>query len=239
MFEALLLAAALSADLPDAAALLDSADAPRRALLHSVVRLRATVQPEDAPAQTGEFDLYLGGEDEQLVVFRDKKNKGRKFLLRGDKSWLIVPGSKNPIAITANQRMLGASSFADLARVRLAQDYTGSLRPGMEPCGLPAQPCRVVEITAKAKAAPYATGMLWIDTAGLVQRAVYHLASGKAAKEIVYRYRGDNGRTMPAGLTLRDLLLPDQTGKTTLEYLDVRPAEHPADWFDPESQIKR
>ena len=151
MFETLLLAAAIAADLPDAAALLDSADAPRRALLHSVVRLRATVQPDDAPSQSGEFDLYLGGEDEHLVVFRDKKNKGRKFLLRGDKSWLIVPGSKNPIAITANQRMLGASSFADLARVRLAQDYTGSLRPDTEPCGQPAQPCRVVEIAATAK----------------------------------------------------------------------------------------
>jgi len=239
MFEALLFAAAIAADLPDAAALLNSADAPRRAQLHSVVRLRATVQQGEAPAQTGEFDLYLGDEDEQLVVFRDKKNKGRKFLLHGDKSWLIVPGSKNPIAITANQRMLGASSFADLARVRLVQDYTGSLRPGMEPCNQPAQPCRVVEITAKTKTAPYATGTLWIDTAGLLQKAIYHLASGKAAKEIVYRYRDDNGRAMPAGLTLHDLLLPDNTGKTTLEYLDIRPAEHPADWFNPETQIKR
>lgn len=238
MFEALLLAAAIAADLPDAAALLDAADAPRRALLHSVVRLRATVQADDAPAQSGEFDLYLGDEDEQLVVFRDKKNKGRKFLLRGDKSWLIVPGSKNPIAITANQRMLGASSFADLARVRLAQDYTGSLRPGLEPCGQPAQPCRVIEISATAKSAPYATGTLWIDAAGLVQKAIYRLASGKAAKEIVYRYRDDNGRALPAGLTLQDLLLPDNSGKTTLEYLDYRLTEHPAGWFNPESQVK-
>jgi hypothetical protein len=238
MFEALLLAAALAADLPDAAALLASADAPRRAQLHSVVRLRATVQPDDAPAQTGEFDLYLGDEDEQLVVFRDKKNKGRKFLLRGDKSWLIVPGSKNPIAITANQRMLGASSFADLARVRLVQDYTGNLRPGMEPCGQPAQPCHVVEITATTKTAPYASGTLWIDAAGLMQKAVYRLASGKPAKEIAYRYRHDNGRALPAGLTLEDLLLPDISGKTTLEYLDSRRAEHPADWFNPESHVK-
>jgi hypothetical protein len=239
MFETLLLAAALAAEVPDAGALLRSADAPRRALLHSVVRLRATVQPDDGPAQTGEFDLYLGDENEQLVVFRDKKNKGRKFLLRGDKSWLIVPGSKNPIAITANQRMLGASSFADLARVRHAEDYTGSLRPGLEACGQPAQPCQVAEITATAKSAPYASGTLWIDAAGLLQKAVYRLASGKAAKEIVYRYRDDNGRTLPAGLTLQDLLLPGNTGKTTLEYLDYRTTEHPADWFNPESHVKR
>ncbi len=239
MFEALLLAAAFAADLPTAAALLASADAPRRAQLHSVVRLRATVQPDEGPTQTGEFDLYIGNEDEQLVVFRDKRNKGRKFLLRGDKSWLIVPGSKNPIAITANQRMLGASSFADLARVRLAQDYTGSLLPGTEPCGQPAQPCHMVEITATAKSAPYASGKLWIDSAGLLQKSVYRLASGKPAKEIFYRYRNDIGRTVPAGLTFEDLLLPDNSGKTTLEYLDVRPTEHPADWFTPEFQVKR
>jgi len=239
MFEALLLAAALAADLPDATALLASADAPRRAQLHSVVRVRATIQPDDAPAQIGEFDLYIGNEDQQLVVFRDKKNKGRKFLLRGDKSWLIVPGSKNPIAITANQRMLGASSFADLARVRLVQDYTGNLRPDMEPCGQPAQPCHVLDITATTKTAPYASGTLWIDAAGLMQQAVYRLASGKPAKEISYRYRNDNGRTLPAGLTLQDLLLAENSGKTTLEYLNSRPAEHPADWFTPEFQIKR
>ncbi len=239
MFEALLLAATLAADLPDAAALLASADAPRRAQLHSVVRVRATMQPDDAPAQTGEFDLYLGDEDEQLVLFRDKKNKGRKFLLRGEKSWLIVPGSKNPIAITANQRMLGASSFADLARVRLVQDYTGNLRPDMEPCGQPAQPCHVVDVTATSKTAPYASGTLWIDAAGLMQKALYRLASGKPAKEITYRYRTDNGRTLPVGLVLQDLLLSENSGKTILEYLSSRPTEHPADWFTPEYQIKR
>lgn len=239
MFEVLLLAAALAAEPPDVTALLDSADAPRRALLHGVVRLRITQQPDEGPAQTGEFDLYLGAEDEQLVVFRDKKNKGRKFLLRGDKSWLIVPGSKNPIALTANQRMLGASSFADLARVRFAQDYTGQLRPGLEPCGQPAQPCHVVEITATTKSAPYATGTLWIDSAGLAQKAIYRLASGKAAKEIVYRYRDSDGQTRPAGLALQDLLLPDNSGKTTLEYLEYRPTAHPPGWFSLESQNRR
>lgn len=238
MFDVLLFITAMAAALPDAAALLDSADAPRRALLHSVVRVRATVESADAPSQTDEFDLYLGGENEQLIVFLGKKNKGRKFLLRGDKSWLIVPGSKNPIAITANQRLLGASSFADLARVQLAQDYTGSLRPEPESCGQPAQSCHVVEISAATKSAPYASGLLWIDATGLLQKAVYRLASGKSAKEITYRYRDENGRTLPTGVTLQDLLLPDASGHTTLDYLEFRPAEHPVDWFNPQTHIK-
>jgi len=239
MFEVLLLAAALAAEIPDAATLLKQADAPRQAFLDSTLRVRATVEREDGTPQTGEFDVHLGNDDQQLVVFRDKKNKGRKFLMVGDKAWLIVPGSKNPIAVTANQRMLGASSFADIARVRLSQDYSGALRPGMEPCGEPAQPCRVVDITATTKSAPYAGGTLWIDGAGLLRKALYKLASGKPAKEILYRYKDHNGETLPAGLTLTDLLLPGKTGTTTLDYLDHRPTHHPAATFDPRQQVKR
>jgi hypothetical protein len=233
MFEVLLLAAAFAAETPDTAALLRQVDAPRQAFLHSTVRMRVTIEPEDAtPPTSSEFDVYLGNEDQQLVVFRDKRNPGRKFLMVGDKSWLIVPGSKNPIAVTASQRMLGASSFADIARVRLGQDYTGALRPEREPCGDPARPCRVMDITARVKSAPYAAGTLWIDDSGFLRKAVYKLASGKPAKEIIYRYRTRDGETVPAGLTLVDLLLPDPNGKTTIEYLERRAAVHPASLFE-------
>ena len=239
MFEILLISAALAADIPNAAGLLKQADAPRQAFLHSTLRVRATIEPEGGTAQTGEFDIYVGNEDQQLVVFRDKRSKGRKFLTVGDKAWLIVPGSKNPIAVTANQRMLGASSFADIARVRLSRDYTGALRPGIEPCGEPAQPCRVVDIAATVKAAPYASGTLWIDGSGFVRKALYKLASGKPAKEITYRYKDSNSGIVAAGLTLTDLLRSDKTGKTSLEYLDHRPTQHSPATFDPLQQVKR
>lgn len=239
MFEALLLGAALAANL-DPAALLKSADAPRLDFLHSIVRVRATTTEAGQPARSGEFDLYLGNEDQQLVVFRDKHNKGRKFLMRGDKAWLIVPGSAHAIAVTPNQRMFGAMSYTDIARVRLAQDYTGTLHPGMEPCGEPAQPCRVLDIAATVKSAPYASGTLWIDGAGLLRKAIFALASGKPAKEITYQYtETSSGLVVPSGLTLVDLLLPDKTSRTTLEYLRRQPADLPASTFDPEQQLKR
>lgn len=238
MFEVLLLATALAANL-DPSALLQSADAPRQAFLHSIVQVHATTTEAGKPPRSGEFDLYLGNEDQQLVVFRDKHNKGRKFIMHGDKAWLIVPGSAHPIAVTPSQRMFGAMSYTDIARVRLAQDYTGSLRPGMEPCGEPAQPCRVLDITATVKFAPYASGTLWIDGEGLLRKAIFALASGKPAKEIAYRYTETPGGTLvPAGLTLVDLLLPDKTARTTLEYLRRQPADLPASTFDPEQQLK-
>jgi hypothetical protein len=238
MFEILLISAVLAAE-PEAAALLKSADAPRQGFLHSIVKVRATVQQADKPLQTSDFDLYLGNDDEQLVVFRDKKNKGRKFLIRGDKAWLIVPGSEHPIAVTANQRMLGAMSYTDIARVRLVQDYSGVLKSEMQPCGEPAEPCRVVEITANSRSAPYASGTLWIGSDGLLRKAVYALPSGKQAKDISYRYVDKDGNMELTHVTVIDLLLPDMSSRTTLEYLDHHPAAHPAGTFDPEQQIKK
>ena len=236
MFEILLLSAVLAAE-PEAAALLKSADAPRQGFLHSIVKVRATVQQTDKPSLSSSFDLYLGNDDEQLVVFRDKKNEGRKFLMRGDKAWLIVPGSLHPIAVTANQRMLGAMSYADIARVRLAHDYSGVLRRDMQPCGESDQLCRVVEITATKKSAPYASGTLWIDSNGLLRKAVYALSSGKQAKNITYRYADKDGHMELTHAMVIDLLLPDTSGVTTLEYLSHHPATHPAATFDPEQQI--
>lgn len=238
MFEVLLLSVALAADIPDATALLKQADAPRQLFLHSTLRIRASIEQENGAPQAGEFDVYLGNDEQQLVVFRDKRNKGRKFLTSGDKTWLIVPGSKNPIAVTANQRLLGASSFADIARVRLSRDYTGVLRPGIEACGEPAQPCRVVDISANVKSAPYASGTLWIDGSGFMRKALYKLVSGKPAKEIIYRYKDSNSGTVPAGLTLTDLLSVGSSGKTTLDYLDHRATQHPPATFDPLQQVK-
>ena len=69
-------------------------------------------------SETTAVGAYLSYE----VVFTPQESS--KFLMVGDKAWLIVPGSKNPIAVTANQRMLGASSFADIARVRAGQRVT-------------------------------------------------------------------------------------------------------------------
>lgn len=238
MFEILLITAALATQAPDATALLKQADQQRLAFLHSTLRVRVNIESSDGAPQSGEFDVYLGNEEQQLVVFRDKRHRGRKVLTSGDKTWLIVPGSKNPIAVTANQRLLGASSFADIARVRLSRDYTGMVRPGIEACGEPAQPCRVVDISATVKSAPYASGTLWIDGSGLLRKAIYQLASGKPAKEITYQYKDSNNGTVLAGLTLIDLLSGGSSAKTTLNYLDHRPTRHPPNTFDPLQQIK-
>mgnify|MGYP001605056411 CR=1 FL=1 len=237
MFSAALLALAVAAQ-ADAAALLQTADAPRTAFLHAVIDVRAIISEKDKPDRLAEFELYVGGEDRQLVIFKDEKNKGRKFITNGDKTWLIAPNASRPVAITARQRLIGGASFADVARVRLSKDYSGELRDQPEPCGEPARPCQVPDIRATSKAAPYTTGILWIDDKGLVRKAVYALASGKPAREAHFDYRESTGRATLSKAVIVDLLSGEQALTTTLEYLHYRQTPMPDELFDPERAVE-
>ena len=236
MFSAALLALAVS--LPaDPAALLQSADAPRAAFLHSIIDVRATISEKDKTDKLAEFELYVGGEDRQLVIFKDEKNRGRKFIINGDKTWLIAPNASRPVAITARQRLIGGASFADVARLRLSKDYSGELRDQAEACGEPPQSCRVMDIRATTKSAPYGSGVLWLDDRGLVRRAEYALASGKSARAVHYEYRDAGGQTTLGKAVIVDLLSGEQALTTTLEYLRYRKAPMPDALFDPEQAL--
>jgi hypothetical protein len=221
----------------DAHALLVRADAPRQQFLNTRVGVRATLTRAGKPDTISELELQIGDEDHQLVLFKDAKAKGRKFLLRGDKSWLLVPGSKHPVAISANQRMLGNISFADLARINLATDYTASLRPDLENCPSLTGPgtavCRVVDIRAGTRRAPYASGTLWIDGRGLAVHTVYALASGKPARAVDHAYVQQGAGWILKRTVIRDLLSGEDS-TTALDYLDHQPARFTQATFDPD-----
>lgn len=222
----------------DIHALLLRADTPRQQFLNTKVSVRATLSRGDTPETVSELELYIGDEDHQLVLFKDSKAKGRKFLMRGDKSWLLVPGSKHPVAISANQRMLGNISFADLARINLATDYTGRVRPDLEACPTHDGPgtamCRVVDISAVTRQAPYASGTVWIDGRGLAMHAVFALASGKLARAVDHAYVQQGVVWILKRTVIKDLLSGENSATTALDYLDHQPARFTDDTFDPD-----
>lgn len=245
MFKLALLAMLLggaAADTPaqavDAHALLVRADMPRQQFLNAKVAVRATLSHGDKPDTVSDLELYIGDEDHQLVLFKDSKAKGRKFLMRGDKSWLLLPGSKHPVAISANQRMLGKLSFADLARINLATDYSGRVRPDLEACptldGPGSVVCRVVDISANTRRAPYASGTVWIDGRGLVMHTVFTLASGKPARAVDHDYVQQGAAWILKRTVIKDLLSGGNSATTALDYLGHQPARFTDDTFDPD-----
>ena len=233
---AALAAARSSAQSPsDIHAWLEKADEARSAFPAALIRARATHIENGAVTGTADFDIYVKGRDRALIVFRGGKNDGRKALTVGDRMWLIIPGAENPVPITQNQRLMGGASFGDVARMRLAEDFTAAARPGTERVG--DRECMVLDLTATSPKAPYPRLTLWLDAAPdkLPRKLRFFLPSGKAAREVVFtRFRKVGGKDVVSEMEIRDLLGPTAAAVTRLEYLDIRPAKIDDAIFTPE-----
>jgi len=222
----------------DVQAWLEGIDRTRNAFEEAVITAHAAQFAGDAE-QPGavDFDVYTKGRDKALIVFRGGKNSGRKILTSGDRMWLLVPGASNPLPITANQRLMGGASVADVARLRFAEDYTATARPGTET--IAGHAARVLDLTAKSPKAPYPKVVLWYDPAAkLPVKVLFSLPSGKEAKEVLFSGFGtSHGKTIVSRMDIRDLLGRDSNVVTRLEYRDYKPAKLPDSIFTPEGAL--
>jgi hypothetical protein len=229
----LLLAALAPASL-DVPALLREADSPRHAIEEGVMRLRVTVSESDRPeVHESVLDVYVRGADRVLCVFREGRQKDRKILVSGDRAWLLVPGVSRAVPISASQRLLGGASVADVARLRFS-DFTAEL-VGEEV--LSGTPCLVLELTARARGAPYASGRLWVGREDhLPRRARLALRSGREAKEIRFvEYDRQGGQSVLRRMEVQHLLSAERGAMTVLEFIDYEPRPLAADFFEPAS----
>jgi hypothetical protein len=105
-------------------------------------------------------------------------------LLLGDQMWLLLPGSKRPVKVTPQQRMMGPAAGGDVARTRFREDYTvQSLAPG----NLEGQGCWRLELTAKRPSLSARQAVLWVAKEGsLPLKAEFRLASGKLARTALF-----------------------------------------------------
>jgi len=222
MCEAILLLLAL---LSDPAALLARADASHDAFSEGVIRLRVVVNERGEKPVENLMDLFIQGTDKSLCVFREGKQKGRKILTVGDRVWLIVPGASRAVPVSKTQRLMGSASFGDIAKLRFADEYDGTLRTG--------ETGVVLDLKAKKKGSAYPTAVLWIDPAsGRAERLRLFLASGKPAKEVAFTEYGDKGRLH--AMEIRDLLAAAGDNVTSLLFESYEPkAVDPAS-FNPE-----
>ena len=102
------------------------------------------------------------------------------MLLLGDKMWLLVPGSKRPLQVTPQQRMMGSAAGGDVARTRFRQDYTVQ---ALHEESLEGRPCWRLDLVAKTAQVSARTAQLWVAKEPLLPlKAEFHLASGKLAR---------------------------------------------------------
>lgn len=216
---------------------LEAIDATRNAFEEAVISARATQLVHGAAQGSADFDIYTKGRDRGLIVFRGGKNNGRKILTSGQRMWLLVPGALNPLPITPNQRLLGGASMGDVARLRFAEDFRATARPGTESVG--GRECRVLDLQAKSAKAAYPRAVLWYDeTARVPAKVAFFLPSGKEAKEVTFtKFRTEHGKTIVSEMEIRDRLARDADTVTRLEYRDYKPAKLSDGIFTPEGAL--
>ncbi len=218
----------------DVAALVKAVDATRNVFEEAVITARATQLVDGKETGRADFDVYVKGRDRGLIVFRGGKNGGRKVLTNGDRMWLLVPGSTNPVPITPNQRLLGGASFGDVARLRFSEDYTAKATGKSETAA--GRSCVVLELTAKSPKVSFPRVLLSADEREkLPCRVRFFLSSGKEVRDVTFtKFRIQSGKTVVSEMEIRELLGAASRTVTRLEYRDYKMARLDPKIFTPE-----
>ena len=164
--------------------------------------------------------------DTRLDGLSDKE-KGRAVLLAGDDMWLLLPGTKRPLKVTPQQRLLGPAAGGDVARTRFREDYRAE---GLAEESLDGRPCWRLDLVAKRPALSARTVRLWVDREdGAPLRAAFFLASGKLARTADFAPPARAlGRPVLQGMTLTE---PDGS-KATLTFAHWHPGGVDPAWFE-------
>ncbi len=215
-------------------ALLAAVDATRNVFEEAIITARATHVVDGKETGRADFDVYVKGRDQSLIVFRGGKNGGRKVLTKRDRMWFLVPGSTNPVPITANQRLLGGASFGDVARLRFSEDYTGKATGETESAA--GRSCIVLDLAAKSPKISFPRVLLSVDEKEKVPcRVRFYLASGKEVRAVTFtKFRQQRGKAVAAEMEIRELLGAASRTVTRLEYRDYRLARLDPKIFTPD-----
>ena len=234
---ALLLLAALPAAGPapsEVQSLVAAVDATRNVFEEAIITARATQVVDGKETGRADFDVYVQGRDRGLIVFRGGRNGGRKVLTNGDRMWLLVPGSTNPVPITANQRLLGGASFGDVARLRFSEDYTAKATGEKE--SVAGRSCVVLDLAAKSPKVSFPRVRLSVDERQKVPcRVRFFLASGKEVRAVTFtKFRQEAGKTVVSEMEVRELLGAASRTVTILEYRAYKRARLDSKIFTPD-----
>lgn len=219
-----LLPALLQGQTPDAAALVAKVDHLR----HPWPAFTADLTLKDQGRESQWRLSVASNGDTRLDGLAPKQVQSRAVLMKGEKMWLLTPGSKRAIPVTPQQRLIGSAAGGDLARTRLGDDF----RPtGVEEISLDGDPCWRVSLVAKRPSVPYARAELWVLKRGELPLSVdFFYASGKLAHIVRFDApTAAEGKPVIAGLSLGDETHPVLS---TMKLSHWKPGEPDAKLFD-------
>ncbi len=191
--------------------------------------LKLTYKKEGKEDIIQKFTVRVKDADKSLVKFTyPAENKGRLFLMVGNNMWIYIPGTRAPIRISPQQRLLGQISNGDVARVVYSLDYNAKLL-GEEK--IDKSQCLKLELTQKSKQAVYSRIILWAETKSFKPiKAEFYTASGKLLKTAFYKgYTEVLGKERPLVSEIYDELRKGEY--SIMEYSNMKVVDTPAAFF--------
>lgn len=224
--------------------MLAAADRYRTGSENLQVETEVTVLKKDGSVdKERRYTVFSQSGRKSLVLMRSPAEAGQKVLMLGDDFWLLMPGSARALRITPTQKLLGDASTGDIATLRWAEDYGGTL-VGDEPCaqaaggaagptppGTPAQ-CQHLSLTATRKGSSYARIELWLGKARHEPVAAeLYVQSDKLAKLARFIVDKPAAPTQVDAMVLFDRL--SSHAETRVRYVARAPKTVPETWLNP------
>lgn len=165
-----------------------------------------------------------------ITYISPPRMKGLKILIHDNDIWISVPNTKNPIKITAAQRLMGGISFGDIARISYGLDYSAVLKgedeliKSLDAGGNPAGDvkCYNLEFTAREEGSSYNKIIMWADEESFLPvKADFYALSGKKMTTVYYTApKIWAGRNVITKMFLFDQVFTNKY--STMEYLDIK-----------------
>lgn len=221
---------AASAQALEVDALLKAADRFRVSSENMQVETQITTFNRDGSKEKERrYTVFSQAGRQSLVLMQSPAEHGQKMLMLGDDFWMLLPGSARPMRITPLQKLLGEASIGDVASMRWAQDYEGTL-VGEELCEQ--QACLRLSLNAIRKGVAYQHIDLWLGkTRHEPIKADLFVLSGKFAKQASFIMDKPGAPT-----TVLEMVLLDQLGshkETRMRYLNRKDRSVPEQWMNP------
>ena len=177
--------------------------------------------------------VRVADEERSLIRYLEpRRSAGRSVLFVGRNLWVYVPGTRQVLRISPQQRMLGGVASADIARMVYSADYALETVEELPEEG--GERRRRLILSGRTKGAAYSRIAL-VAAGGELRplEASFYASSGRRHLKTAYfeGYREVLGRSRPTVLRLVDHLNGDE--ETVLEFSDFTSEETPAAWFQP------
>ncbi len=180
--------------------------------------------------------VYIKDRANSIVKFlKPAKMKGRVLLMSGDNVWIQVPGSRNPIRLTPQQRLLGQASNGDIARMNYVGDYNASLIKIQK---IKNKEYYVLKLTAKRRGVTYQRIKYFVEKETFrPYQALFYAKTGKILKKATFAgFQQMAGDLRPTKVIIYDMIKKNEY--TILKYRNIMFKSLPAYYFQ-KNYLKR